>query len=175
LTPVELDRLGEIDRSERITSKYIQHGTSLEEIPHEFDVPPWSPTGTDEHSVPDQIGFCQWHVSRGGLIFGAFDGGRLVGIGLVTPHVRPGIAQLAYLYVSNGYRGQGIGRRLVQEMEQAARQAGDSEMVVSSSPSANTVGFYLGCGFSPMAEPLPELYEEEPEDIHMSKSLESQD
>jgi len=44
-------------------------------------------------------------------------------------------------------------------------------MVVSATPSVNTVRFYLSRGFEPMAEPIPELHELEPEDIHMQKRL----
>jgi hypothetical protein len=44
-------------------------------------------------------------------------------------------------------------------------------MVVSATPSLNTVRFYLHQGFEPMAEPLPELYELEPEDVHLQKRL----
>jgi hypothetical protein len=44
-------------------------------------------------------------------------------------------------------------------------------MVVSATPSLNTVRFYERRGFAPMAEPLPELYELEPEDVHMLKAL----
>jgi ribosomal protein S18 acetylase RimI-like enzyme len=167
----ELDRLGEIDRTERIERIYIQRGATLEESAQTFDVPPWSPTGTHAHSVPDQVGFLKWHVSEGGQAFGAFDGERLVGIGLVTPHIRPGIAQLSYLHVSNGYRGRGVGRRLVAELERVAREAGDAAMVVSATPTVNTVRFYMGCGYAPMAEPLAELFEKEPEDVHLSKRL----
>ena len=171
LHPAELSRLGEIDRTECVESIYLQHGATLEESSQPFDVPPWSPTGDHAHSVPDQIGFCEWHVSRGATIFGAFDGERLVGIGLVTPRIRPGIAQLAYLHTSNGYRGRGVGRRLVAEMEEEAKRLGDWEIVVSATPSVNTVRFYMGCGFAPMAEPLVELYEKEPEDVHLSKQI----
>lgn len=171
LQPSELNRLGEIDRTERIESIYIQHGATLEESAQPFDVPPWSPTGTHAHSVPDQIGFMEWHVSEGGQAFGAFDGARLVGIGVVRPHLRPGIAQLAYLHISHGYRGRGVGQRLVEEMERVAIEAGDTEMVVSATPSVNTVRFYMGCGYAPMAEPLAELFEEEPEDVHLSRRL----
>lgn len=171
MQPAELVRLGEIDRTERIETIYIQRRQTLEESQQFFDVPPWSPNGDHAHSVPNQIGFLRWHVSRGAYIFGAFDGERLAGIGLVTPHIRPSIAQLTFLHVSDGYRGQGIGRRLVVELERLARAAGDTEMVVSATPSVNTVNFYMGCGYEPMAEPLPELYEEEPEDVHLSKRL----
>jgi hypothetical protein len=44
-------------------------------------------------------------------------------------------------------------------------------MVVSATPSGNTVRFYLGRGFQPVAEPLAELFELEPEDVHMRKVL----
>ena len=61
--------------------------------------------------------------------------------------------------------------RLSEQLEQVARTAGDSEMVVSATPSENTVRFYLGRGFLPMADPLAELFELEPEDVHMRKVL----
>ena len=57
------------------------------------------------------------------------------------------------------------------ELERIAREAGDREMVVSATPSANTVRFYQGRGFGRSAEPLPELFELEPEDVHMHKRL----
>lgn len=173
MEPAELTRLGEINRTERIDTVYIQNGEALVESAQPFDVPPWLPTGTHPHSVPDQIGFCEWHVSRGALITGAFDGERLVGMGLVTPHIRPGIAQLSFLHVNHDHRGRGVGRQLVGELERVAREAGDSEMVVSATPTVRTVDFYMSCGYLPMAEPLPELFEEEPEDVHLSKRLDS--
>jgi len=49
--------------------------------------------------------------------------------------------------------------------------AGDTQMVVSATPSVNTVRFYMGRGFRPTAEPLPELYALEPEDVHLSREL----
>jgi GNAT superfamily N-acetyltransferase len=111
-------------------------------------------------------------IRAGAIALGAFDGGRLVGIGLVTHHLRPRVAQLAYLHVSDGYRGRGIGMRLTDELERIAREVGDTAMVVSATPSANTVCFYLARGFEPEAEPLRELVELEPEDVHMQKQLE---
>ena len=73
---------------------------------------------------------------------------------------------------ATAYRGAGIGGRLSARSWSACRdEAGDTSMVVSATPSANTVRFYLGRGFEPMAEALPELYELEPEDVHMEKRL----
>ena len=171
LVPDELSRLGEIDRTEYVPVIYRQHGDQLTEEHHHFDIPPWFTDNEDEHSVVYHRAFCERHLAAGGTALGAFDGQRLVGIGVVTPHVRPGIAQLALLHVSNGYRGQGVGRRLGELMDDIAHAAGDTAMVVSATPSVNTVRFYMGRGFAPAAEPLPELYELEPEDVHLSKRL----
>ena len=49
--------------------------------------------------------------------------------------------------------------------------AGDSEKVVSAAPSENTVRFYLGRGYQLMAEPLPELLQLEPEDVHLKNTV----
>jgi GNAT superfamily N-acetyltransferase len=73
--------------------------------------------------------------------------------------------------VSNEYRRRGIGRRLSDALERLAREQGDAVMVVSATPSANTVRFYLRRGFEPMTDPLPKLYELEPDDVHMQKRL----
>lgn len=171
LSHAELARLGEIDRSEYIPVIYCQQGDQLTEEHHDFNVPPWSTEDDGEYSVSYHVAFCERHLAAGGTALGAFDGERLVGIGVVAPHVRPTIAQLALLHVSDGYRGQGIGRRLCALMDDIARAAGNTAMVVSATPSVNTVQFYIGRGFAPTAEPLPELYELEPEDVHLSKRL----
>jgi GNAT superfamily N-acetyltransferase len=113
----------------------------------------------------------QYHVDKGGIALGAFASGRLVGVGVVVPHLRPGIAQLAWLHVTAPLRATGIGSRLSEQLEQIARSAGDSDMVVSATASENTVRFYLGRLFQPMAEPLAELFELEPDDVHMRKVL----
>lgn len=78
---------------------------------------------------------------------------------------------LAYLHVSRAFRGTGIGRRLSDELDLIARDTGATEIVVSATPSKNTVHFYLRCGCELMTEALPELYELEPEDVHLRKML----
>jgi GNAT superfamily N-acetyltransferase len=167
----ELSRLGEIDRGEHIDVLYDQHGTQLVARHGSWSASAWDPDGHGEHSVEAKVHALQHYVDSGGIALGAFAGGRLVGIGVVVPHLRPGIAQLAFLHVSAPCRATGIGSRLSEQLEQLARTAGDSDIVVSATPSENTVRFYVGRGFQPMAEPLPELFELEPEDVHMRKAL----
>jgi len=167
----ELSRVAEIDRTEHIDVLYEQRGTELVARRGNWSASPWHPDGHGEHSVEAQRHALEHYADAGGIALGAFSGGRLVGIAVVVPHLRPAIAQLAYLHVSAAFRGAGVGRRLCDELEAIARGAGDTEMVVSATPSENTVRFYMGCGFRPMAHPLPELLALEPEDVHMMKTL----
>ena len=171
LVAADLARIGEIDRTERIETLYVQHGSRLEERVGDWSAPAWLSEGESEHSVAHQRAECERHLAAGGIALGAFADGLLVGIGLVLPHIRSGIAQLAFLHVSNESRARGIGGHLNGELERLAREGGDQTMVVSATPSLNTVRFYRRRGFKPMPEPLPELYELEPDDVHMEKLL----
>ncbi len=179
-SPIELRRLGraelsrivEIDRREHIAVLYEQHGTELVARHGDWSAPAWDPEGDGDHSARARVVDVEHLVdTSGGIAVGAFADERLVGIGVVVPHVRPTTAQLAFLHVSAPFRATGVGSRLSDELEQIARSTGDTDMVVSATPSENTVRFYLGRGFRPMAEPLAELLELEPEDVHMSKVL----
>jgi len=171
LDRTELSRVVEIDRRERIDVLYDQHGTQLVARHGNFSASAWDLDGHGEHSVEAQVHALQYHVDKGGIAHGAFVSGRLVGIAVVVPHLRPGIAQLAWLHVTAPLRATGIGSRLSEQLEQIARSVGNTDMVVSATPSENTVQFYLGRGFQPMAEPLAELLELEPDDVHMCKTL----
>jgi GNAT superfamily N-acetyltransferase len=171
LVAADLARIGEIDRTERIETLYVQQGTRLEAQVGDWSAPAWFGEGEGEHSVAHQRAECERYLAARSIALGAFADGRLVGIGIVRPHIRPGTAQIAFLHVSHEYRASGIGAYLSDELERLAREQGDTAMIVSATPSLNTVRFYLGRGFQPMSEPLPELYELEPEDIHMQKRL----
>ncbi len=167
----ELGRVAEIDRTEHIDLIYVQHGADLEERPGDWSAPPWELSGDGERSVLTHTRDLEQCVDSGGVALGVFDDDRLVGIGAVVPHIRPGIAQLAWLHVTAGRRDAGIGRRLCEALESVARDAGDDRIVVSATPSEHTIAFYRRRGYAPMAEPLEELVEREPDDIHLGKSL----
>jgi GNAT superfamily N-acetyltransferase len=167
----ELSHVIEIDRRERIDLLYAQHGTRLVARHGNWSASARDPVGHGEHSVEAQVHALQHYVDDGGIALGVLSGGRLVGTGVVVPHLRPGIAPLAFLHVSAPLRATGIGSRLSEQLEKIARTVGDNHMVVSATPSENTVRFYLGRGFEPMAQPLAELFELESEDVHMRKVL----
>lgn len=167
----DVARVAEIDRTERIERLYVQHGTDLDTVDGDFSAPRWQTEGNGEHSVEHQIAECERWMAAGGVALGAFDGERLVGIGIVVPNLRPDLAQLAFLHVSDGFRNRGIGRRLSDDLDAIARAAGNTTMVVSATPSVHTVDFYRRRGYAPTASPLPELYEAEPADVHLEKRL----
>jgi len=81
------------------------------------------------------------------------------------------VAQLALLHVSRAYRRQGIATRLFQEACRLARGDGAEELYVSATPSESAVGFYRSQGCRLAEQVNEELYAEEPEDIHMIKTL----
>jgi GNAT superfamily N-acetyltransferase len=171
LSRKELSRVIEIDRTENIDLIYVQRGTDLVERHGNWSASAWDPHGNGEHSVEAQRNALEHYVDAGGIVLGALSDGRLVGVGAVVPHVRRAIAQLAFLHVSEAFRASGIGSRLCDDLELLARRAGDREIVVSATPSQNTVRFYSRRSYELTAEPLPELWELEPEDVHMKKML----
>jgi N-acetylglutamate synthase-like GNAT family acetyltransferase len=171
MSPDELPKLADIDRSERVYIKYTFQKGKLTSEKVDWQVPSFFPEREGEHSLAEQIAFCKRHVQAGAILFGAFEDENLAAVAVLTPEVRPSMSHLAYLHVSHKYRRQGIASHLLQEMVKVARQGGASKMYVSATPSGSAVGFYLHHGFTPTTEPIPELLALEPEDIHMIKEL----
>jgi len=168
----DLHRLAEIDRSERVRVGYAVYDGQLVSRIVDWDVPPWLSTGQRDHTVRRQIAFCRQQMrDNGGILFGAFDETRLVGVALLRPHLTAETAQLAFLHVSRELRRQGIGTRLLAECLTLARELGSSQIYVSATPSASAVGFYRSLGFQLAGEVHAELFAAEPEDIHMVLQL----
>lgn len=171
MQPSEVTRVAEIDRSEHITLGYRREDGELKTMAVNWQVPPWLAQGAGAHTVQAQIDFLRSHLKAGGLLFGAFDGERLVGLGLMRPDLAPGQAQLAFLHVSRAYRRMGIAARLAERLEQAAGESRATEMYVSATPSESAVGFYTSRGYSPTRQVNAGLVQLEPDDIHMVKML----
>jgi len=170
LSASEFDRLGEIDRTERVRTGYRMAHGMLERMDVRWDSSNWLPTGP-EHSVEHYVEFLTELHTLGSVTLGAFVGGRLVGVATWRPNLTETTDQLAFLHVSNGYRRQGIAHRLCDRLEGLARENGARSLYVSATPSESAVGFYKSCGFETTDTPHPELFGLEPEDIHMAKNL----
>lgn len=76
------------------------------------------------------------------LMIVAADGGRVVGFGQLNREAR----EIEAIYVRPDRQGQGIGRRLLGELEQHARGFGLRSIEVSA--TLNAVGFYERNGYS---------------------------
>lgn len=172
MEPDEIERLGEIDRSEKILGHYNYQNGRLQKNTVDWDVPTWSKKGTDEYSLQAQITFCREHLAKNGRMLGAFNIDQtLVGIGIIEPNIEPGITQLAFLYTSNAFRRQGIAQQLVANLSAEAKRLGNHSLYVSATPSGSAVGFYLSQGFEVTDNPIPKLLELEPEDIQMLRKI----
>lgn len=82
-------------------------------------------------------------------------GGRVVGcVGWATP--RPGVLELKKLYVDHGLRGTGWGRRLIEWVEEQAREQG-AGMVELWTDTKFTVAHavYQRLGYQPTGEQRP--------------------
>ena len=169
----EVYRIRELDRSEHVTAGYAVRDGQLRAEAVDWRVPNWNPQGDGPHSMARRVAATARVLEGGGVAVGAFDGGTLVGCATLRFRLTQTMAQLAGLCVSRDYRRQGIATRLVTEVLRLARESGASEIYVSATPSESAVGFYQSLGFAPAPKSRihPELYAEEPEDIHMTRCL----
>ena len=171
LSSKDIDRIGEIDRSEHVTKGYVFRRGVLEAQQVDWQVPRWSDDASEGFSVHARIE--QWKpiLAQGGTLLGALEGDNLVGFAVLRHELSEGTAQLAGLYVDRRYRRQGVASELTAEVERLARQAGAERLYVSAIPSGSAVGFYMRRGFRPTEDVNAELYALEPNDIHMIKRL----
>jgi len=163
LTRREIAEVWSIDRSEVIEGIYHLEGGALVLRREHIEVSGWPP-GEAEKYTPILLD-CFDH---GGWFNGAFDGAQLVGVAVLESRViGDGRLQLKFLHVSHAYRGRGLGARLFELARTTARKRGGRRLYVSATPSENTVDFYTRLGCVVATEPDPELFELEPEDIHL--------
>lgn len=168
LRPLARDEIAlvwSIDRREVIDHVYYLRDGALVREPEHYDMQGWPP-GEAETYTPLLLA-C---YDRGGAFTGAFDGAALAGVVVVDTVWRGpqrDLLQLEFLHVGRPYRGQGLGRRLFAHAQAVAAARGARGLYVSATPSEHTIHFYQRIGCQVIAEPDPELFAQEPEDIHL--------
>lgn len=169
LEPGDVSLFAAIDRSETIDMQYrVEDGRLLEVPVTVADIPPWDPDGDGPHSVASHIAFCTSVLADGAVLLGGFDDdGELMGLATVHPTFEPGLAWLATLHVSGPHRRRGAASALWDAALGLARAAGARSIYVSATPTGSAVGFYLRQGCQPADPVHPELFADEPEDIHL--------
>jgi predicted N-acetyltransferase YhbS len=161
----EIAQIWNIDRSESIHNIYVLENGSLVRKPAFFEAKGWE-SGAAERNTPSLLD-C---FDRGGWCWGAFDDDKLVGVAILESKLIGSAQdqlQLKFLHVGNGYRQQGLGRRLFESARLEARARGARQMYVSATPSENTIHFYQRRGCVLAEQPDPELFALEPDDIHL--------
>lgn len=171
----EKGRIAEIDRSEHVTQDYVQRDGRLVLADVDWKIPRWTVEGDGPHSVAGKLREWDADFQADCVLWGAFDGDVLVGFSAYRPRITEDMGQFALLHVSQAYRRQGIGRRLAGELIDHARREGSKRLYVSAGQTRPTVDFYRGLGFGPTDEPVPELHEMEPNDVHMVMDLAASD
>ena len=169
LTRADIQGIWQIDRSEIVEAVYVLVGGRLSLRSERHEPRGW-PDGVPERSTPA----FESNFDRGGWFYGLFDGPTMVGVAILESRFmgqRGDMLQLLFLHVSYQVRDRGYGRQLFMEAAKNAKQRGARSMYVSATPSEHTVDFYLGLGCIVSTFPDPELYEREPEDIHLEYTL----
>lgn len=161
----EVEQVWNIDRSQVIKNVYYYENGELVLKPEYYDMRGW-PTGEAEHYTP----FLLDCYDRGGWFYGLFDDEQLIGVAILESKFI-GIAkdqlQLKFLHVSSGYRGQGWGKKLFELTRDKAKEKGAKRLYISATPSEQTINFYRSLGCFVTDELDSELFELEPEDIHL--------
>jgi GNAT superfamily N-acetyltransferase len=169
LAKTELNRLNEIDRTERIRMLFSFKEGELEEERVAFRVPPWS-----DEQVNSLIDFVRPELDKGGVLLGVLEGEKLAGVAVLGN--RPicdddEILQFVLLHVSEGFRRQGVATKLANKVIKTAKEKGAKRLYISATPSDSALGFYFNLGAKLAPKVDKELYELEPEDIHLVLDL----
>lgn len=161
----EIEQIWSIDRSEVIDQIYYHENGALILKPEHYDMRGWPP-GEAELYTP----FLLDCFDRGGWFYGLFDGDQLIGVAVLESKfigTNQDQLQLKFLHVSQAYRSQGWGKRLFELAQDKAKEKGAKRLYISATPSEHTVNFYHRLGCTVTKELDQELFELEPEDIHL--------
>jgi GNAT superfamily N-acetyltransferase len=113
-------------------------------------------------------------LDEGGVVFGAFQGGKLKGISSIDKNFvgkNKDMINLSILWVSKELRKNGIAKKLFELCKNEAKIKNVDKLYISATPSKNTIDFYLKMGCRVTEEIDSDLFNEEPEDIHLELKL----
>lgn len=143
-------RIGEIDRSEDIAIEYecrlAEGGQSIDIVELRRDPPKHIPDW-DEEGIQRRTRWWTREVEEGGTIFVAESAGKLIGIAILSTERHHKSAEIVSLFVDRAHRGKGLGRRLMERLEDEARDRGIEAIFVGSNENAGSLGFYRAMGF----------------------------
>ena len=161
----EIEKIWSIDRAEIIDNIYVLEDGDLVLKPDYFDVTGWPPGEAEQYGPLLYDCF-----DRGGAFFGAFHNLALAGVAVLESKFigkNKDQLQLKFLHVSRTYRKQGLGQRLFYKAVERAQTMNARKLYISATPSENTINFYTRLGCVVTQDLDNELFQLEPEDIHL--------
>jgi GNAT superfamily N-acetyltransferase len=165
----EISKLRDIDRSETVNQIYYAIDGSLVLRDKHYDVPKWS-----DGALRGYMKALTELFDRGGVIFGVFDDEKMVGIMALGSKMigknRDRIV-LDFMHISKDYRKRGLGKRLVDMARSEAKKMNARKLYISACPTKNMVDFYMKNGAIVTEDIDKEMFEKEPDDIHMEVVL----
>jgi len=163
LVKEDLEKIGDIDRSEPIDESYILENGELKISENKKEVPNWDEEKRNE--VKNRI---ENALEKGGIAYGAYEEDKLVGLASLSKKVISGDrVQLLTFHVDRKHRGMGIGGKLFDLIVSEAKTLEVRGIYISASSKKNSVDFYLHKGCILTKDIDEELLQEEPMDIHM--------
>ena len=154
-----------MDRSEIIKQFYYYKNRKLVLKKKYYHILGWQPNEI-ERTIDNLFDL----YDRGGSFFALFQEERIVGVVALECNFigsNKDQLQVAFLHIDKNYRKKGFGRVLLKEAIERAKELGAKKLYLSATPSKNTVDFYMHLGCKLASEINPELYQLEPEDIHL--------
>lgn len=165
----EIEKMNEIDRKEVINQIYYHRNGRLELEDEHYNMQGF-PNGELEDLIERQYEI----FDKGGYLYGAFEGNLLIGVTSIDNKLigqNKNYLKMDVLFVSHDFRKHGIGAKLIELVKEKALEFGGKKLYISATPSKNTVNFYMRNGAILVKELDQELYEMEPEDIHLELAL----
>ncbi len=162
--------INRIDRSETVDKVYYHRDGQLVLEDEHFEISnDWWLTEEVVKNLQPRV---ESIAENGGYVLGAFDERRIVGIcALDSQFFSKKRLNVDIMFVNRRYRGKGIGTKFMEMLKEEAINREAKQLYVSATPSENTVNFYRKFGFKVAKKVEPELFEREPEDIHMDLKL----
>ncbi|MGL1893330.1 MAG: GNAT family N-acetyltransferase [Spirochaetaceae bacterium] len=169
ITENEIDQIWNIDRTEYVESIYIKKDGILEEKSLQKTFYGWPPN--EEKIYGPVLKDC---YKRGGYFLAGFKNDKLKAIVILESKwigKNADTLQLKFLHIDKAFRRRGIGTVLFKKAQQKAKELKAGRIYISATENKNTVEFYKSMGCKVTEDIDQELYQFEPNDIHMDLIL----
>lgn len=157
-----LESLDGFVRTQEVTDVYFKADGEYRLTSHPF-IDDWTPELKREKALE--------MLDDGYIAYGAFDGGRVIGLILLKKELDHDRMIVDSFHVSAEHRHRGIGRRLFAIAAEEGRRAGAIKLYLSACSSKETIGFYRAMGCVLAEDIIAEMAEDEPYDLQLEYKL----